>query len=463
MKLHRIAVSIAALCAGGIGLSAQAAGIERLAGASASSVNVAKALRTLCAGASGTFALYKTSSSTSSLGNIVTMTCSVPFSGSTDQVRVDVAGGSLGAVTAATAGGATAVAFINPAAATCSALGAGTESLSFIPAGEMQNCGSTGQVQETSDGGFLDVEGSVFRANGLAIPASVDDSTDYVASNFYQAFGVGASTSLYQMLQSYQVYKGQLPASCATTAVSGGVTTYTGTNDTTPTCQPSISRAQLTSLFNSGSNVIKTAGVNGLIGGTTSVASDLPASVAIVPSPALKTKITYCRRPATSGTQASTQLYFLANPTAKGDLGGFLGVFGSATAPATVNLGTTYTASTNSGTGDVKTCLNAAGYAVGTLSLENNPIGGSDTFRFVKLNGDWGSEGVAGASQSAEAIAGRYDFVFQSYMYCPGGTCSPILNAINTALPAGSSSPGLYLLSESNFKKDKATGPLKAK
>jgi hypothetical protein len=158
-------------------------------------------------------------------------------------------------------------------------------------------------------------------------------------------------------------------------------------------------------------------------------------------------------------------LYFLNAPTGGGELGGQLTAVGSPTAPGSANVGTAFTVTTNSGSGDVKNCLNAAGHAVGTISLENNPIGGSDTYRFVKLNNQSGSEGVLGASQTGEAIAGRYDFVYQTYQYCPGGACSPILTALNTptALPAGASTAGLYLASETNFKRAKATAPLIAK
>jgi hypothetical protein len=458
MNLNRLALAALGLA---LGSAAQAQNIERLSGASASQINVVIGLKNLCP---GTYTVYKTTSATNALGNIITMTCSANFNGtSTSQVRMNVAGGTLSAVTA-TSGltGAVGVALINPAAASCSALGAGTGPLSFLGASQLQNCNATGQVIELTNGGYMDVEGSVFRLSGLSIPPEVDDTTDYVASPFNQAFGVGVSSSLYNALQAYQTAAGILPSSCATSNVSGQVTTYTASGSTLPVCQPSVSRAAVASLMQSVNNQMKRAGANGLIGGTATSKNDLPATAAISPDLPLTTNIVYCRRPSTSGTQATAQLYFLNNPSGNGDLGGSVAVVGSPTAPGTVNIGATFTASTGSGTSDLKTCLNNNPYALGMLSLENNPIGGSDTFRFVKLNGAWGSEGVANAGQTAEAIAGRYDYWYQTVQFCRGGSanCTPILTALSGAVTPGSSSPGLFLLTESLYRRTKAANPV---
>lgn len=458
MKLSHIALAAAALGAA----TPSFAGIERLAGASASTVNVVRGLRNLCTGNGGAFILRKQSSSTSSLGNIFTASCTgAVFTGTTDEVRVNVGGGSLGAVNNSTPGGGIAVPMLAPSLATCSALAAGSGPLSFIPAGEMLNCGTaTGTTPETANGGYMDVDGTIFRANNEPIPAGVNDATDYLAAPFAQVFGIAVSADLYNALQAYQVAKGQLDASCAT--VAGNV--YTATGFTTPLCQPSVSRAQIASLINSTStNLYKQAGANAFLGGTTTTKNDLTGGKTLSPDVPLKSKITNCRRPSTSGTQAAAQLYFLNSPTGTGDVGGQIGAFGSKTAPATVNVGTTYTASTNSGSSDVKTCLNATGYAVGPLSAENNPIGGSDLFRFVKLSNVSMTGGVAGDSQTAEAIAGNYDYVFTSAVYCPGGTCTPIITALENSVPVGSSSPGIFLKSESNFSRATATRPYVSK
>lgn len=452
----RTCFALAAIPAAMLAASPAFATTQILSGASASSVNVVKALRTLCVANSGTFKVYKQAAATNALGNIFTATCTGgDFDSGVDQVRVNVAGGSAGAVINSTA---TAVGRVDPAGATCTALGAGTEALSFLPAGELQNCGTTGVVNQLGDGGYLDVNAAVFVLNGVSGFESVDLDGDFQPSNFLQSFAVGVSDSLYRTLQAYQVAKGRLPASCATLAGS----TYTATGSTTVECQPSVSRAQVGALINSTNNNAKRAGANFLIGGTATVANDLTGGITISPSPALKTLITYCRRPNTSGTQASTQLYFLSNPTATGDLGGAVAVSPPhVTGSASYNSPATVTVTVNSGTGDVRTCLNAAGYSLGTLSAENNPIGGSDTYRFVKVNNVSTTAGVAGDSQTAEAIAGNYDFVYQTWKYCPGGTCASILDAIDNALAPGASSPGLFLGSESKFNRllGNATAP----
>ena len=460
--LHRIALAAFAITAGS---AAQAQNIERLAGASASQINVVRGLQNLCG---GTFAVIKQTSSVSSLGNLITMTCSANFTGtSTNQVRMNVSGGTLSAVqSAAGLTGTAPVSLIDPSATSaCTTLGAGTGPLSFLTAGQLINCGTTGQVSEFTNGGYMDVDGSIFRATGQTIPPEVDDSVDYPNSPFFQAFGLGISSALYNALQAYQTAIGTLPSTCATSSVSGSVTTFTATGSTLPGCQPSVAKAAITALMASGNNQVKKAGANALIDGTASAKNGLSSTQAISPDVPLKSTVFYCRRPTTSGTQAGAQLYFLNNPTGTGELGGQLVVVGSPTAPGTVNVGTTFTASTGSGTSDLKTCLNTNTYAVGLLSAENNPIGGSDTYKFAKLNGAWISEGVANSGQAAEAVAGRYDYVFQTVQFCHGGasSCTPILTALSSAVPAGSSSPGLFLQTESNFTRAKATTPYTAK
>jgi hypothetical protein len=460
MKLTHIAFAALALATGTTAFAAPAAANQvYLAGASASAISVIHGLKNLCG--ANTFALYKQSSSLSSPGNIWSATCSASFTGTaTNEVRFNNGGGSLSAVTTATAGGATSTTLLNPAAATCTNLAAGTGAMSFLAAGEMKNCGTTGTSPETTSGGFMDVDGTVFRANGLTIPASVNDATDYVPSNFQQAFGAGVSPTLYAALQSYQVATGQLPSTCA-----GAAPTYTASNLTTPACQPSLSRAQIAS-YMSGAPNARTAGVSMLFGGTSAVKTDFAAWTG---APNAGTSVTYCRRPNTSGTQASAQLYFLNSPTGTGELGGALPVQGSNTVPVSPATSTLVTQlkivfDTRTGTGDVKTCMNTAtGYAFGLLSMENNPIGGSDIHRLVKINGVSPTEGASATdSNTVEAIRGNYDFVYNTAMYCPGGACAPILTAVNAGVVAGNGSPGIFLTSEAKFLRgsNKPTRPL---
>jgi hypothetical protein len=457
MKLTHIALALAALVSAQAGHAATAV----LTGASAFSVNQARALKNIC---SGTYTLYKSSASTSALTNDFTATCSVNFTGTAiDQVRINVSAGSYGAVVHATVNGTLTQRFIDPASAACAAATpfAGSGGLSFATA--IRNC--VGTVNQTSEGGFLDVEGAIIRGIGaVSIPAGVNDAVDFLPSNFVQAFGVGVSESLYRSLMAYQVAKGQLPSTCATTSQAGSpvVTTYTAlpTTDASyslPACQPSLSRAAITAMMEAGFNDSKEAGASaffGGTGGTTPVANDLTATQAISPAVSAGTQIKFCRRVDTSGTNGAMQTYFLTNPTASGEGGGRLVIAGSGALNGDVDTygGSTYLVQANGGTSDVRTCLNT-GHAFGILSLENNPIGGQ-SYRFVKINNQFGADGVAGAAQTAEAIAGRYDFAYEAFKYCPGGTCSALMDAIDNGVAPGQSTPGVYLKAESRFTRN---------
>jgi hypothetical protein len=454
MKLTHIALALTALVSAQAGHAATAV----LTGASAFSINEARALKNIC---SGTYTLYKTSASTSSLTNAFTATCSVNFTGTAiDQVRINVQGGSYSAVVNATIGGNVPVPFIDPATTACGSATpfAGTGVLTFATA--IRNCAST--VMATSEGGFLDLEGAVVRGIGaVPIPAGVNDAVDFLPSNFMQAFGVGVSAPLYRSLMAYQVAKGQLPATCATTSLNLGVTTYTAltsadANYSLPACQPNLSRSAITAMMESNYNDFKESGANAFFGGTNVVATDLSSSQAIVPAVPLGTQVKFCRRVDTSGTNTAMQAYFLTNPAASGEGGGRLPIAGVGVNNGDSDNygGTTYLVTAGGGTSDVRTCLES-GLAFGILSLENNPVGAvGQNFRFVKINNQHGADGVAGAAQTAEAIAGRYDFVYEAFKYCPGGTCSDLINAIDNGVAPGQSTPGVFLKTETRFTRN---------
>jgi hypothetical protein len=440
MKLSQVMFAAAALVAA----TAAQADVARLTGASAQLINVVKALRTSCTTSGGAYKVYlDNSSSTTSLTNVLTAKCTVPFdtlaSGSTtDEVRIDVSGGSLFAVLNATAGYGIATPFINPAACTTvSSNGVGTGVLDFLAAGELNKCVGGKTDTTTSDGGLLDVEGPVFNGvvtNGVTVQT---DGADFAPTGMSQVFGVAVNTTLYNDLQAFQktVAGGSIvPSSC----VAG---------DTTAACQPSLSRAQIASLMDSNtSSKAKTLG-----GAFLGLAAK---------------QVEYCARPQTSGTQQSAQLYFLGQAL-NGSLGGNLKL-----ANYGYNTGK-YAISTNSGAGDVRNCLSATGtvtiatngtvttatdtnYRFGVLSAENNPLAQSNvSYRFVKLNEVPFAEGTASTDgQTATATAGRYDFVFESVKYCPAGACAPILDEITAIFTseAASASPGLFLTGvESKF------------
>jgi hypothetical protein len=314
-------VAGAALFAGG----AHAQGVAKFSGATAFSINQARALALLCNNASGLADIYKSNNnSTNNLGNAFTVKCSVNFQngGGADEARINVAGGSFSAVLNRTGNdNATPVTLLS--AALCAAqgttvnVGAGTGPLNWINNATIRlfHCPAAAAVQaDTTDGGVLDVEGSIFTANGLVTPSQVNAATDYLPSGFLQAFAFPLSRDLYNAMQAHQTAQGRLPASCATVVNIAGVDTFTASGSTLPECQPSVNRSSIASMMVAGNNDVKRAGANHFIGGTAALKNDLPANRAISPDMALNSRFVYCRRPATSGTQAAAQLYFLNTP-----------------------------------------------------------------------------------------------------------------------------------------------------
>ena len=417
MKLSKLMIAAIAVCGAS---QAMAAGVTRLTGSSASSINVVRGAVNMCVANGGSALVYKTSAATNALSNQFTVTCSTDFDATVtaNELRVNVANGSESAITNAAAyASSTTTGFLVPTGS-CTALPAGTEALSFLTAGQMLNCGTTLADTSKPDGGFMDEEGTVFNTSY--------DAGDFSPAGFSQVFGIAVNATLYNDLQAYQK-----------TAAGGNVVPATcAAGDTTPACQPSLSRAQITSLINaSTSNPAKTGGLAYLVGAASQTAG-------------LTNKITYCKRPQSSGTQQGAQLYFL-NYDALGSLGGKESVIGNVTLSK-------YAAVENASSSNVKSCLNAStaadGYKFGSLSMENNPIGGTDTYRFVRLNEVAATEGVAGATQTATAIAGRYDYVYELSAYCPAGTCAPIIDGIKANVGAGASSPGIFVTGvESRF------------
>jgi hypothetical protein len=437
MKLNQLALATVALCAASQSFAADT--YQYLTGASASSINVMKAAKNLClaTSATNTFKIYKTDTTTNSLGNNFTGVCSTSAGAasnilgtSVNAIAMNVKGGSLSAITGQNTGSvdynAANNTFVTNYASGCT-LTAGTEALSTTNFSGMSLyvCPSAAKpgTLVPSVGGFMDVEGTVFDSEAYA-----DDLQNgaFQLAGFSQAFGVAVNTKLWNALQTAQFTAGD---TCLTTT------------DTTikysAKCQPSIGKAQIASLINNDTgNAAKTSGGKFLVGGTADA-----------------TKITYCARPQTSGTQQAAQLYFLNYGGNGSNLGG-----NEVIVNVPLTVGSTYAAASNAGSSDVKACMNASGandgYKFGMISLENNPLAGSDTYRFVKVGGAAGAEGTSASdSNTTTAISGAYDYVFETVAYCKvngaQGTCpsfiQSILNNKSVALPAGSSTAGLFL------------------
>lgn len=225
--------------------------------------------------------------------------------------------------------------------------------------------------------------------NPIELPGTFPVGANYATlaslvktKNALQGFGVAANPALYAALQAQNIREGSLPASCA--------------GSSSADCQPSIRKAVYASLI-SAEGSIKDA--NGLLNTTGDT-----------------TEITVCRRTDLSGTQATSNNFFLNNVCGtQGYLGAYnpLGAADSAPGQIVFNEG--------SSTGNAKTCINTtSGYRLGILSLENVPSG-SDAYKFVKIDGVSpnytynGSTLVADPKQRQQFANGSYPYALEMY------------------------------------------------
>lgn len=373
-----------------------------LAGASATATNYVAALTTLCTGNGGTVTNLGS-------GNVFAVKCSKNFKNiaGVDAVSFNVGGGSFTAVT--TSAGTATADFINPAASTPSSL---------VMTGA-----------RSSEGGFLDIDGAAFSSDDLAA-AGLSVSPATTAASFSQVFGVAVSPALYTALQSAQGLAG-----C-------------GIDSLTAACQPNITKAQYTSIVSSALNTAK-QDINATLG--VGNAGDM---------------LTVCRRVSTSGTQASSNQYFLNGFIGTGRSGGSVDP-ATAADYATANSGlTSFDVQEGEGTANARTCLSGTGYAVGVLSLENAPdlttrSGGQRAdrkWRFVKVNGvnAW----AAGANHTDTAKNGSYDFWFTSHKYGHTTNGAAVVNAIDAELSGALQRAGLFDSATSPAQRSSNTSPV---
>jgi len=395
--------------------SAQA-GTRYLTGASATSLNATKALVSLCSDAAGTATVYKQDTTATALGNFFTVKCSKDFAGlaGTNAVAFNVDGGSFTAVEASTGG--VGVKFSPTTGGTATA---GSGNL----AGIALQTGVTATGTTLSEGGFMDIEPAAFGSTLIDGFGGVDGlAPNLAAASFNQVFGVAVSKKLYQDMQAAQ---GINATTCAT-----------GADERAPACQPTISRAQYATIVSSDFNAPKTDG-----------AAFLGSAAG---------KLTVCRRVDTSGTQASSNQYFLNNLT------GFTPSVNGSTTPAsasayplnstdTPNFGVSESATTSL----ARTCLASTTAAnIGVLSLENTPAV-ADNYRFVKISRVEAFD-VTGTNRSkATAKAGEYDFVFNSMKYTAAGAgSSDVIEAIDAKLGDLTTNNGLFGNTESTYNRN---------
>lgn len=199
-----------------------------------------------------------------------------------------------------------------------------------------------------------------------------------------QGFGIVANPAMYTALQEQNVADGLLAASCVG-------------NTTDAACQPSIRSADYASIVASSGSIKDAA--------------------SLVPAATTSGALTLCRRVDTSGTQASSNIFFLNNVC--GSMG-YLGALVPATSADYPSM-----VIENSETADVKACVNnAADLRLGVVSLENVP-GASDSYKYVKLDGvspNFTAAGAVDAKQKVNTRNGAYKFAVESYAMYKGTT-----------------------------------------
>lgn len=146
----------------------------------------------------------------------------------------------------------------------------------------------------------------------------------------------------------------------------------------------------------------------------------------IIGSAGIGKKINVARRKNTSGTQASSNVFFLRNPCQTNI---FNGGIGGALSPITTldSDGLTLLVTEDTSTSSVKARLtnaNAANeFAIGILSLENNWRTDIDNnqYRFVKLDGIHPEAGDI-VTARASLVANQYDFFTETYSFTSNQT-----------------------------------------
>jgi hypothetical protein len=268
-------------------------------------------------------------------------------------------------------------------------------------------CGLDSTTAIVPHAGLTDVDTNVWvgmaNTGALSIPVTDPSTTGTVLNGGFagQGFGVMVSEQLYLAMQHKQVAEGRLPANCESDTVPG-TPGYEVQNFTAGQCQPSIGKEEYAAIV-----------ADGLFSYVA------PAAIGAASNPltgSLDT-INLCRRVETSGTQASSNVYFLNNscgnatptkgfksPKTVNFSGGGVNpvAFNSSSGDAVTgnydDFGGAFGLFEGSGTGDARNCVirrnsgknpnnqaDALGtYAIGWISLENAPAAG---WKLVKLDG----------------------------------------------------------------------------
>lgn len=240
------------------------------------------------------------------------------------------------------------------------------------------------------DGGFSDVEAALFGKD----VSSVGTQT---SANYGQVFGIVVSVPLYRAMQAAQgIYAN------ATVAASSDP-------DFLPANAPNISSTQYASL----------------------VSGTIPSWSVLLGTLGTGKNVYIGRRTNSSGTQASSNAFFLKNPC-NGDpsIGGTLPALGAADSTSSVIV------TEDSSTSTLKGRFNTSNFIIGAMSLENNwrtESSANGGYRYIKLDGAHPETAVPGSGTTADLKA-QYSAANGVYNYH-----IEMVNFIaNTATPFGS-------------------------
>ncbi|MBS3935536.1 MAG: hypothetical protein KGZ43_05125 [Sulfuritalea sp.] len=356
--------------------------------------------------------------------------------GGNDMVFVtSVEGGSINSVVGMSTNAAQQVNFLNNFGATTTCVNSGFTTTDGRALPIWRSCGR-GKLR--AHGGFSDVERQLWNNNFTADPAASDyvappagvtlSQVSATAVNAYQPFALAVSNALYEALQTAQ----GIPGSTRYYDLNRdgdfadlGETVLCLLGNASPACQPNITKRQYASITNN------------------NPASPTKTDWAwLVGTPGIGQKVNLCRRADTSGTQKSSEMYFLGNPVLR-----WADRAGARPAANSVDSTASFNVFEGSGTGNAKECLSGvdlnnngtvdggttpASWSIGVLSAENT-WGPGETWKYVKLDGVAVNEDSLHVQSSCR---GAYDFAMQLILHrnTAGGVTPAAVNTFYTKL-----------------------------
>ena len=254
----------------------------------------------------------------------------------------------------------------------------------------MHSVTCTTHARTQADVGVTDVAPVYLFALEGAKPKTLSTLTTFPLA--IQGFGIGVNANLYNALQTQQIADGRIPSTCTA-------------GDLTAKCQPSIRRADYASLASTEGSIKSAAA---LLGNSDTTLLELQ------------------RRDNLSGTQSSSNVFFLGNPcltsldskgkTIKGVVGGELHPLD--TTPDATKL----TVTLNSTGGGVTTPLADAtktDYVIGVLGLNTaEPDRTSTSWKYVKIDGvspNYNADDTPNHKNRDAFANGNYEFAVTSY------------------------------------------------